>query len=508
MTKTIINMLSAPALLLGISLLTTACSEKDDLISEVTPVVKTESATITFPYSVTVTTGSETRVSVADDDELQPVFEEGDQLYVWGTFNLDGVGTYLYCEGTLTLEPNATDATQAVFSGELRVSNGSTNVDIDLKPGYFNEIDLMDFSNITYIVKSKSDKKLGTIVSSLSSLNVPLNNNGIVSTLKEAVGKYSYFRKDGVSSLYPTSPIQIAQKSAFFKVLLSLYDTQHLGQVKSLTATFDHGKNGNGDPITTVVNLDSETTVSIVKNTTTGLSDLEFIIPQDVVLGKETVYNIKIDFTTADNVSYTVNFPSKSGSIIAANKVYSITKMVPPTSLTKAHPVGTIGMLDGREAIVVDLGPEGGKVAVALKNEGASSASEAGTYYTWTEANALTVSGGWYLPSQLEYARMNSYNTHQIETDESDNKIGISWSWTFGTHTNKLYLPFGGYYLPSTTSNEGVHAGYYWTSSKNNNINNNYYTAQYCTGGQDYDTSKSLIKDCKLTVRLFHQLPD
>ena len=120
-------------------------------------------------------------------------------------------------------------------------------------------------------------------------------------------------------------------------------------------------------------------------------------------------------------------------------------------TLTAESEVGTVGILAGREAMVVDLGGSIGKVAIAMKNVGAVGFEDYGTRFTATDAldpekNELT--DGWYIPSREETEALNSYL--QWESNHSS---------VYYNDNNHLQLPLYrsgeshyGYYITSTTS--------------------------------------------------------
>lgn len=84
-------------------------------------------------------------------------------------------------------------------------------------------------------------------------------------------------------------------------------------------------------------------------------------------------------------------------------------------SLNWDTPVGAIGMLRGREAMVVDLGGNIGKRAVALSNEGASSPDKAGSFVDWYQAYDMQTDG-WRLPSVDEILAL-----HNLDNNSDDN---------------------------------------------------------------------------------------
>ena len=121
-------------------------------------------------------------------------------------------------------------------------------------------------------------------------------------------------------------------------------------------------------------------------------------------------------------------------------------------SLTMLSPVGTIGTLDGREAMVVDLGGTIGKVAIATKNVGATNVYDYGTPFSAEDAldsdkNGLT--DGWYVPSDLELTLLYP------KLDFNKARTGLEWMVTGNsklTFPGKYYSDEGGRYTGSYVS--------------------------------------------------------
>ena len=104
-------------------------------------------------------------------------------------------------------------------------------------------------------------------------------------------------------------------------------------------------------------------------------------------------------------------------------------------SLTMLSPVGTIGTLDGREAMVVDLGGSIGKVAIATMNVGATSIDDAGKQFNMAEANNPATNGltdGWYVPSADELTALCA------KLEANDSQPGLKWKVS---DASTLYLP-------------------------------------------------------------------
>ena len=121
-------------------------------------------------------------------------------------------------------------------------------------------------------------------------------------------------------------------------------------------------------------------------------------------------------------------------------------------SLTMLSPVGTIGTLDGREAMVVDLGGSIGKVAIATMNVGATNVNDYGTPFSAEDAldsdkNGLT--DGWYVPSDLELTLLYP------KLDFNIARTGLEWMVTGNsklTFPGKYYSDGGGRYTGSYVS--------------------------------------------------------
>ena len=176
------------------------------------------------------------------------------------------------------------------------------------------------------------------------------------------------------------------------------------------------------------------------------------------------------------------------------------TAMAQTQVLDEGSPVGTIGTLAGREAMVVDLGGAIGKVAIATKNVGAVGevVSDYGTHFTPADANDADKNGltdGWYVPSKKELDALTShltqYNAYHC----------VKWEVT---ETATLYLPcrfVSGGYKGDYVSSKRTNWGDYWTCyiygfSFDNSGNFSY--------GAD-NRNESEYTDC--AIRPFHKLP-
>lgn len=109
-------------------------------------------------------------------------------------------------------------------------------------------------------------------------------------------------------------------------------------------------------------------------------------------------------------------------------------------------PEGMTGTLDGRECVVMDLGGSVGKVAVAKKNIGATSETDYGTYFYWTDAlaqqNSNAWGAGWRMPHKEE---VEAFVTRALAIRELSSEIGLLRVGEI----SPIYFPYGGCYRPS-----------------------------------------------------------
>ena len=133
------------------------------------------------------------------------------------------------------------------------------------------------------------------------------------------------------------------------------------------------------------------------------------------------------------------------------------TAMAQSEDLTSESAVGTIGTLDGREAMVVYLGGSIGKVAIATMNLGATDVNDYGTQFS-SEADfdpaSLNLTDGWYVPTIEELSALKD-----ILQTSSDN-TGLEY--TVGEST--LFLPG----VEHDLSGKIMYVGKYMSSSKPN----------------------------------------
>jgi hypothetical protein len=169
--------------------------------------------------------------------------------------------------------------------------------------------------------------------------------------------------------------------------------------------------------------------------------------------------------------------------------------------LTNTYDVGTVGVVGGLPAIVVEINSV--KKAVALMNVGALCPEAYGTYYTFTALPSL--SNGWYVPTQDElFVGANNEATGGLA------KISNSWGTQNGvygrtftiTEGKTLFLPAAGYYENGNSLLAVSTDGYYWSSTPVENSD----LAIYLDVDNIGAVTSSQAKVDGLTVRPFHAL--
>ncbi|MCQ2148261.1 MAG: hypothetical protein MJZ16_12225 [Bacteroidales bacterium] len=131
---------------------------------------------------------------------------------------------------------------------------------------------------------------------------------------------------------------------------------------------------------------------------------------------------VKIDISDFAGHTFTKTLKAEKSLNIARAQItpvaFSVTGLTnDDVPLTWDSPVGTVGMLYGRECVVVDLGGNVGKMAIATKNVGASSPTAKGTEMTWQNAvnqqNSDEWGLGWRLPSKEEIEALQNFQSRK-----------------------------------------------------------------------------------------------
>lgn len=145
-------------------------------------------------------------------------------------------------------------------------------------------------------------------------------------------------------------------------------------------------------------------------------TDFYFSLPPNDYTG------VKIDVTDFAGHTCTKTLKSDKTLNIARAKItptaFTVTGLTNDNvPLTWDSPVGARGMLDGLECVVVDLGGNVGKLAIATKNVGASSPTARGTEMTWQNAvnqqNSEEWGLGWRLPSKEEIEALQNFQSRK-----------------------------------------------------------------------------------------------
>lgn len=155
---------------------------------------------------------------------------------------------------------------------------------------------------------------------------------------------------------------------------------------------------------------------------------------------------------------------AESDDVTAMRLTFNNNVRIVPEGLSDASPEGTVGMLNGREAIVVDLGGTIGKVAIATVNAGGTAPYGRLFYYSNAinpEENGLT--DGWYIPSKDEMDALKDRLTWAYPIPYQGELLagGIISVNEMGT---SLFLPAAGYYYNNNTVSRGSTCAY-WTST-------------------------------------------
>ena len=163
-------------------------------------------------------------------------------------------------------------------------------------------------------------------------------------------------------------------------------------------------------------------------------------------------------FTIKDNAGNWYITTKKAKLTYGKNYAVDIA-LTPLPELTSSDDVGTIGVIGGLPAIVVEINST--KKAVALMNVGALCPEAYGTYYTF-DNRASGLSNSWYVPSQTE---LTSFKDTYSSTWGAPHGVN---GRTFTIGSNTLFLPAAG--LDDTDNVPSdfwkvSELGYYWSST-------------------------------------------
>lgn len=209
-----------------------------------------------------------------------------------------------------------------------------------------------------------------------------------------------------------TSPVQFKNLCGLLRLTLKGTYT-----VKKITVEADEALSGQ-------ISVQGDGNISFPRN---SYSDVSLDCGEGVKLSPEgTDFYMAMPPNTYHEVSITIEDVDGDQCVktLKSGKTLDITRaMITPASftvtidkpLTWDSPVGARGVLDGRECVVVDLGGNAGKLAVATMNVGASTPTQKGTEMTWQDAvnqqNSDAWGAGWRMPSKDELEAFPEYST-------------------------------------------------------------------------------------------------
>ncbi len=190
--------------------------------------------------------------------------------------------------------------------------------------------------------------------------------------------------------------------------------------------------------------------------------------------------------------------------------------------LTRESVIGSVGYIDGREAMVIRLPnlKKGTKyhgewtadkdypiewVAIATCNVGGNRPEDAGTWFTATEAinqaNSSAWGAGWRLPTAIELRQLTTVDDYCKFDDWSK-----CFEWVInGDSCSVLRAPAAGY--NSGTTNLGGSRCYWWTSTTYNKDKNYDFYVKIDGLSSPYSEVRSDDLGLRLKVRPFHDLP-
>lgn len=409
----------------------TACSSNTD---------ETVNTPQFWHVTLTATMGDATTraLSEGENNAITASFAENDQVVVVdadgttivGTLKAQSAGASTTLSGTL----NAT----SLIDGEvvtLRYRSATANYDGQV-------------GTLAGIAASQ-DYAEGTLTVSTAS-PLTFTSNSVTLEAKQSITKFSF--TDGTS---PANPISVKN----FRIIAT-------GLVQSIAT---NGAETVGTVTGTLEDASSNVYVAL-RNNTDAKQTYTFIVKDDTGNWHVGTKNAKL--TNGKNYKATVALNS---------------------TLTSGSAEGTIGIVGGLPAIVVDLGGTIGKKAVALMNVGATWPEDYGTYYTY-ENRASGLSNYWYVPTKDELEALAA------KTKAWGALNGVN-GCTFTIGGNTLFLPAAGYRENGSSLLFVSTDGYYW-SSMEIDTSLAYYLDVDNSGAATY----SEYKVDALTVRPFHAL--
>ena len=279
-------------------------------------------------------------------------------------------------------------------------------------------------------------------------------SNSVTLKSKQSITKFSF--NDG------TNPINV-----------KTFGIAATGLVQSIAA---NGTETVGAVTGTLATVKTEVYVAL-RNTSTSQQTYSFYIQDNA--GNWYKGTKKATLTNGKNYTATV----------------SLTKL--SDELTSSSTEGTVGVIAGLPAIVVDF--SGTKKAVALMNTGALCPEHYGKYYSFADLSSLGLPSGWKVPNQAELTALAD------KTNAWVTQNGVNGG-LFTIGSEKLFLPAAGFYdNNSTPTLLNSTWGYYW-SSTSTTTEGYAYSLQFngVITTLSFNSSEEIDG---LTVRPFHSLP-
>lgn len=494
MKKTI--QFATAVMLLGTSLFATSCDKSSELndIPEVKPELKGVGFAIEpmalREWNTTVPNTSATRATAFNEFVPEITFSEGDMLYVEAVQYDAAHNPIATCVGNLTMDSGA-DQKEATFSGEIFAPEGTK---------------LDDFEDVIYYLIGANDKRAKLVDvegADVKAVELPLAENHIVGSFREAIEKYSEI---GFVSPKFTDQVKLKQSNAYF--VFSVADPApsiDFDDIASAKAIFTR-------PDGTTLEVTTEEKPSTFERTIFG--GFTVVVPCAIEEDKEQFSDIKLELTAKNGNYLEKSFPSTEevGNTVEQGEVYILTTVM--NTLNSRSHVGDIGEIDGRSGIVVDLEGNIGKVAIAEANLGAQRTDDAfdfGGYHYLYDTDPETE---WYIPTIEEYKALTDMYKVEIGNYQDIDYLVASFNIS-SARGHKLYFPLAGYKNGPVRDED---MGYYWTRSIDDGWFSNigysevdkYYILKIYRTDTDMivETDNTKIRDYynQLCIRLFHKL--
>jgi len=391
--------------------------------------------------------GADTRaLSEGEGNVITATFAAGDQVVMVDDDGKTEVGT-------LTA---ATAGANTTLSGELNTSKLTNGETVTLHyrsatASYDDQVGTLDG------IATGQDYATGTLtVSSLDPLT--FESNSVTLVAKQSITKFSFTDGNG-------GPV----------VNVKTFGIAATGLVQSIAT--------NG----------TETVGAVTGTLTTASSDV-YVALRNKSGAKQTY-----SFTIKDDGGNWYTGTKRANLVNGKNYTATVT-LTKLDGLTASSAVGTVGVVGGLPAIVVESGK-----AVALMNAGALCPEDFGGYYTFAALSELGLPDGWYVPTETELN--NLVNISSAWTTQN----GVNGClWTIGS--NGLFLPAAGFVDKEFTKDadtglEEVSAyGHYWSSTQNDDTFSFRLNFGYVS---DLFYAPTVLTDYKvneLNVRPFHAL--